>query len=228
MEEKKRERQRGRTLCSTAGERKRNDEREEEHRQGRREGGQEAGEYIGGREREYSVGDEAQPQIYERQPPRALLRFILFTLFSCSFFLYISPCRSLSSSSVPSPIPPFGTAVAAALRPCVPPSLVPSRLYLAPSVYLSLAVGGCAALTPFPHVGVTTEPTTIAFYPFTQYTSPGRMIGRSRENCHATDAFRETMTRIRTACACHDSPRIRDELTDAVPLVRPRAPRYQK
>lgn len=38
--------------------------------------------------REYSVSDEARPQIYDRQPPRALLRFVLFTLFSCSVFLY--------------------------------------------------------------------------------------------------------------------------------------------
>lgn len=94
---------------------------------------------LGGREREYSVGDEAQPQIYERQPPRALLRFILFTLF---FLLLLSLHLPL-----PLPVfllrpfvhPPFGTAVAAALRPCVPPSLVPSRLYLAPSVYLFLS-----------------------------------------------------------------------------------------
>lgn len=78
--------------------------REEEHRQGGKVDKREEEERIGvGRENIQSVM-RPQPQIYDRQPPRAPLRFILFTsLFLLSLFLYASP--PVSALSTPPPCP---------------------------------------------------------------------------------------------------------------------------
>lgn len=66
--------------------------REEKHRQGR-----EAREHIGRVGREYSVDDEAQPQIYDRQPPRASTTsfHLVYSLFLLPLSLYIPPPISL-------------------------------------------------------------------------------------------------------------------------------------